>query len=186
MNTTSSINYALTKKRLKMMGKTISAMRAFPKMLLAVSILSVLTLISCTETEEWPDYITWEEVYDRIPPKIYHVPELHYDGNRSKELGIPLALGAQFTSSGELFSGTQKVYVTENDSLWMELFFKEGINTGSVMYSDGDTTRQVHGIYKDRRELAQKMYFNGTLVYDDIRPRESEDSLGHVRNMASK
>lgn len=181
LKTSSSINFSLTKKRLKMMGKKISKIKVGAVWLFVLPLSVALIIVFSAQTDNYPQTISMQEIWDSMPQTTYQEPELHYDGNRSKELGIPLTLGAQYTSSGELFTGTQKVHYTENDSLYMELFYKDGINTGSVIYRDGDTVRQVHGIYKDRRELAQKMYFNGMLDYEDIRPRENEDGLGHVR-----
>ncbi len=181
LKATSNINFSLTKKRLRMMGKSISKVKVGAIWLFLLPLSVALIIVFSAQTDNYPQSISMQEIWDSMPKTTYQEPELHYDGNRSKELGIPLTLGAQYTSSGELFTGTQKVYYTENDSLYMELFYKDGINTGSVIYRDGDTVRQVHGIYKDRRELAQKMYFNGMLDYEDIRPRENEDGLGHVR-----
>lgn len=167
---TSQIDFSLTKKRFKMMSSRISIWRAFPKMLFSVSFLSILTLISSTETR--PDTMT--------PEVHYAIPELHFDGKRSEELGIPLTSGAHFTSSGELFTGTQKVYYTENNSLYMELFYEGGINIGSIMYRDGDVVRQKHTLSNSNH--TKEMYVNDVLIYQDIPPSKTEDGMGHFRS----
>jgi len=170
---TSHIDFSLTKKRFKMMMKEFSALRSGSKGMLLIPVLLITTLMFCT-TQEKTDYS------DLIPKKTYSVPELHYDGNRSEELGIPLTMGAQFTSSGELFTGTKKIYNTDNDSLRMELFYKDGINTGSVEYEDGNVWRIKRGRYLDSPHF-KEMYKNGILIYKNVPPSETEDGLGHVR-----
>ncbi|MDZ7806213.1 MAG: hypothetical protein U5K71_03760 [Gracilimonas sp.] len=170
---TSHIDFSLTKKRFKMMLKEFSPIRSGSKGMLLIPVLLIATLMFCT-TQKETDYS------DLIPKKTYSVPELHYDGNRSEELGIPLTMGAQFTSSGELFTGTKKIYNTDNDSLRMELFFKDGINTGSVEYKDGNVWRSKRGRYLDNYHF-KEMYKNETLIYKDVPPSETEDGLGHIR-----
>lgn len=153
-----------------MMLKHYSPIRSNSRIMVLLPMMMVITLMFCTNQKE-TDYS------DLYSSKIYQEPELHFDGNRSKELGIS---GAQFTSSGEPFTGTQKVYYTENDSLYMELFFEDGINTGSVMYQDGNVIRQKHTTYLNSRHT-QEMYFNDLLVYQDIPPSKTEDGMGHAR-----
>jgi hypothetical protein len=181
LKTTSNINFSLTKKRLKMMGKKISKIKVGAVWLFVLPLSVALIIVFSAQTDKYAQTISMQEIWDSIPQTTYQEPELHYDGNRSKELGIPLTLGAQYTSSGELFTGTQKVYYVENDSLWQELFYEDGIITGSVIYTDGDTIRQVHGIFEDRLEMGKEMYINGMMNYKDVRPHESKDGLGHVR-----
>jgi len=181
LKTTSSINFAITKKRLRMMGKSISKIKVGAIWLFLLPVSVALIIIFSAQTDNYPQTISMQEIWDSMPQTTYQEPELHYDGNRSKELGIPLNLGAQFNSSGELFTGTQKVYYVENDSLWQEHFYEDGIITGSVIYTDGDSIRQVHGIFEDRLEMGKEMYINGMLKYMDVRPHESKDGLGHLR-----
>ncbi len=181
LKTTSSINFSLTKKRLKMMGKSISKVKVCAIWLFLLPLSVALIIVFSAQTDNYPQTISMQEIWDSMPKTTYQEPELHYDGNRSKELGIPLNLGAQFNSSGELFTGTQKVYYVENDSLWQEHFYEDGIIIGSVLYTDGDTIRQVHGIFEDRLEMGKEMYVNGMMNYKDVRPHESKDGLGHLR-----
>jgi hypothetical protein len=179
MSTTSSINYSLTKKRFIMMSSSKSILRALPKMLLAVSMLSMLTFISCTDTRSIPEIYTSEDLAAMFGT-TYSDVALHYDGKRSEELGIPLTLGAQFTSSGELFTGTQSIYYKENDSLYMELYYKDGINVGSVSFRNGEIFRIVRGIYLSMAHT-REMYVNEVLVYEDVPPAENGDELGRNR-----
>lgn len=142
--------------------------RSGSKTALLLPILALLTF--CSQKADYSDPQT---------KKIEHIPELHLDGERSEELGKPLA--TYYTSSGEPFTGTQKAYYVESDSLHMKMFFEEGINTGSVIYEeDGDVIRQKHGRYLDK-PLLKEMYENGVLVYENIPPTESEDGMGHIR-----
>lgn len=139
-------------------------LRSYPKKTVLFPILMAVALMFCTNQT---DYAL--EIH-------YQVPELHFDGKRSKELGITYA---QFASSGEPFTGTQKVYYTENDSLYMELFFDDGINIGSVMYKDGNVIRQSHTLSNSHHP--REMYVNDVLIYQDIPPSKTEDRMGHAR-----
>ncbi|GAA5520649.1 hypothetical protein LQ318_02860 [Aliifodinibius salicampi] len=152
-----------------MMFRQYSPFRSGSKTALLWPFLALLTLTFCSQKADYSDSKT---------SKIYHDPELHFDGELSEELGKPLA--THYTSSGEPFTGTQKVYYTENDSLHMELYFEDGLNTGSVQYKDGDTIRIKSGIYQKFPRL-QEMYVNDHLVYKDVFPTESEDGMGNIR-----
>ncbi len=154
-----------------MIIKSYSSVRSGSKSLLFLPILALLTLTFCTQKTDYTN-LDFSTTYSDV--------ELHYDANRSKELGMPVTLGAQFTSSGELFTGTQRVYYKENDSLHMELYFEDGLNVGSVHERDGDIYRQVHGTYRDKRHF-EEMYVNDVLVHKDIPPGKNEDGLGQVR-----
>ena len=142
--------------------------------LLLLPLLALLTLTFCSKE---PD-LSGIKLSDLIEPTTYTDVELHSDYNRSEELGIPFF--AKYTSSGELFTGTQKVYYVENDSLHMELYYEDGFNTGSMMTKDGDIYLQKSALYKDMPHL-EEMYVNEVLVYQDLHPGKTEDGLGHVR-----
>ncbi|WP_211359348.1 M56 family metallopeptidase [Fodinibius salinus] len=169
LNLTSSINFSLTKKRLQMMFRSYSRFRFGSKTAVLVPILALLTFTFCSKERE--DTAQHSQT-------TYSDVELHFDSNRSEELGKPIA--THYTSSGEPFTGTQKIYYTENDSLHMEMYFEDGINTGSVQYEDGDTYRIKNGLYQNFPKM-QEMYVNDTLVYKDIFPTKSEDGMGHIR-----
>jgi len=168
---TSHIDFSLAKKRFKMMVREHSLLRAGSKSLLLLPLLGLLILSFCSKKKEYPDQHSEE---------LYYVPELHFDGKRSQELGIPITIGAHFTSSGELFTGTQNIYYTENDSLYMEMYFEDGINTGSVMERDGDIYRIVNGVYLNGPHT-KEIYVNENLTYENIPPTESKDGMGHIR-----
>lgn len=174
MSTTSSIGYSLTKKRLYMMFRTYSRLRSGSKMALLLPVLAMLTLTFCSR----------KTVYSKsdlsLNKTYYSVPKLHANPTRSKELGIPVSDAAQFTSSGKPFTGTKKIYYTSNDSLYMKQYYKNGIETGSLMYRDGDSTRQKYDWSLHKPNLKES-YTNGILVYKDVLPSESKDGMGHVR-----
>lgn len=152
-----------------MMFRYYSPFRLSSKTALLLPILALLTLTFCSN----------EEAEHKVQPTSYSEVELHLDAKRDEELGKPL--GTHYISSGEPFTGTQKIYYSDTDSLHMKQFFEEGIQTGAVIYYDGgDTVRQKHGIYLNQ-SLLKKMYENGILVYENVPPTESEDGMGHVR-----
>jgi hypothetical protein len=153
-----------------MMGKKISKLKVGAVWLFLLPLSVALIIVFSSKTDNPVQNSN----------TIYFVPELHLDSNRSEELGIPSSVGAHFTSSGEPFTGTQKIYYIENDSLYMEMFYKDGINTGSRMTRNGDVIRQVHGVYNDDPHLME-MYRNGNLIYKDIPPSDSNDRLWYTR-----
>ena len=172
MSITSSINFSLTKKRIRMMFRSYSPLRSCSKSLLLLPVLALLVLTFCIKKSDYADPNS---------DRLYHVPELHVDFNRSEELGIPRALAARFTASGELFTGTQKIYYTENDSLYMEYYFKDGIEKTVIHYEeDGDINRLEKGRYLNE-PIIKEIYNNGNLAYENVPPTESEDGMGHVR-----
>lgn len=174
MSTTSSIGYSLTKKRLRMMFRTHSRLRSGSKTALILPLLALLTLTFCSRK-------TVYSKSDLFPNKTYYsVPKLHANPKRSEKLGIPTTDGAQFTSSGKPFTGTKKIYYTKNDSLYMKQYYKDGIETGSLAYRDGDTIRQEYDWSLHKPNLKES-YINGVLVYKDILPSESKDGMGHIR-----
>lgn len=154
------------------MIREYSPLRSGFKSFLLLPVLALLILTFCTKETDYSDSNS---------SRLYHVPELHVDFDRSEELGIPRALAARFTASGELFTGTQKVYFTKNDSLYMELYFEGGIHTGSKMTIDGDIFRQVHTVYLNEPLFGKEIYVNGNISYENIPPTESEDGMGHIR-----
>ena len=171
----SHLDFSLTKKRFKMMVKEFSFLRSGSKTVVLLPILALLMLTFCSKEREYK--------VDK-PQTIYTNVELHLDGERDKELGKPL--GTYYTSSGEPFTGTQKIYYTENDSLYMKQIFKDGIQTEAVIYYPdssplhGKIVRQKHGVYLDK-PLLKEMYENEVMVYENVPPTESEDGMDHVR-----
>ena len=155
-----------------MMFRPFSLLRSGSKTVVLLPIFSLLTLTFCSQRTNYSDSNS---------SKLDHVPELHVDFNRSKELGIPKNLAARFTTSGELFTGTQKVYNTEDDSLYMKYYFKDGIETKVIHYKkDGDFNRLIKGRYLNKL-IVKEIYTNGVLLYQNIPPTESEDGMGHLR-----
>lgn len=157
-----------------MMFKSYPVARSGSKKLLLLPLLVLLTMTFCIKEPE-PNVINISDVTE---PTTYTDVELHSDAKRSEELGVPFF--ALYTSSGDLFTGTQKVYYVENDSLHMELYYENGLNTGSMMTKDGDIYLQKRVLYKDMPHL-EEMYVNEVLVYEDLHPGKSEDGLGHIR-----
>ena len=132
-------------------------------------LLPIVVLLTFCSKEKEAEY----------PQSTYSNVELHLDGKLDDKLGKPL--GTHYTSSGEPFTGTRKIYYSDTDSLHMKQFFEDGIQTGAVIYYDsGDTVRQKHGIYQNVPHL-KEMYRNGNLVYKDIPPAEGKDGMGHTR-----
>lgn len=162
------------KERLNMICKSNPSARSGSKKLVILPMLALLTLTFCSKEPDLSDV----KLSDFIEPTTYTDVKLQYDADRSEELGVPFF--AQYTSNGDLFTGTQNVYYVKNDSLYMELYYEGGFNTGSLMTKNGDIYLQKHTLYMDKPHL-EEMYVNEVLVYQDLNPGKTEDVLGHVR-----
>ncbi len=174
LSVTSSINYSLTKKRLLMMMKPYSLTRTGSKKLVLIPLIAALTLTFCTKEKE-PTVVNLSDI---IQPTVYYDIELYSDADRSEKLGLPFF--AKYTSSGELFTGTKRVYHAETDSLHMKLFYEDGLNTGALMTMNGNIHRNKNRIYLGKPHI-EEMYVNEVLVYQDIPPSDNEDGLGRIR-----
>lgn len=156
---TSKIDFKFTSKRLKMMGAKLSLWRAFPKIVFTASMLTVLALISCTETEEWPDRMTWQEVHDKVPPTTYVDVEL--ESKEATGLYHPLdeRTGLLIGPNGEPYTGEQNTYSVETDLV----IFKKTVVDGKVTrteYPRHDST----GAYQYRSVNIPSLDENGNKV----------------------
>ncbi|WP_421773078.1 M56 family metallopeptidase [Gracilimonas sp.] len=131
LNTTSSINYSLTKKRLKMIPKKFSALRSGSKGLLLAPILLAATLMFCTRGNGKPPYkITGnsDELYSNV--------DLYMNPERSKELNIKRrGIGIRYDSDGNPFTGTLETRYTKNDQLLTNTVFSDGVIKSSEFYN---------------------------------------------------
>lgn len=153
-----------------MMVKEFSFMRAGSKTAVLLPIMALLTLTFCSKEREYKL---------ENPQTTYTDVELHLDAKRNEELGKPI--DTHYTSSGEPFTGTQKTYYSDTDSLYMEMHFEDGINTKSIFYmKNGDINRLIHGRYLGFT-YAKEIYVNGNLSYENVPPTESKDGVGYLR-----
>lgn len=131
MNTTSSINYSLTKKRLKMIPRTFSALRSGTKGLFLIPFLMAATLMFCTKNKGGPPYkITGNN------DVLYSNVELFMNPERSDELNIKRrGIGIRYDSDGNPFTGTLETRYTKNDQLLTNTVFSDGVIKSSEFYN---------------------------------------------------
>jgi hypothetical protein len=127
---TSHIDFSLTKKRFKMMGKKFSALRSGTKGLFLIPVLMTATLMFCTRNSGEPPYkVTGnsDELYSNV--------DLFMNPERSKELNIKRrGLGIRYDSEGNPFTGTLETRYSKNDQLFTESVFIDGVLQSSALY----------------------------------------------------
>lgn len=156
---TSKIDFKITGKRLKMMSSKLSIWRAFPKIVFTASMLTVLALISCTETEEWPGHMTWQQVHDKVPPTTYKDVELKSEGVTGLYHPLDERTGLLIGPNGEPYTGEQNTYHVETDLV----ISKETIINGKVTrreFPSYDST----GAYQYKSVVIPSLDENGNKV----------------------
>lgn len=137
MNTTSSINYSLTKKRLKMISKRFSMLRSGTKGLLLAPLLLATTLMFCTRQPDFPIKISGER-----NDVLYSTVDLYVNPPKSEQLNIKRrGMGIRYDADGDPFTGIQQYRFERNDSLFSEYVYENGITKSATAYiSKGDST----------------------------------------------
>ncbi len=177
MNTTSSINYSLTKKRLKMMGKKFSTLRSGTKGLLLIPFLLASTFMFCTQSKQ--------SDLSRITnnnEKYYSDVNLYLSHEKTEELKIKSpGFSIRYDSAGNPFSGNHITRYQENDQLAFESLYEDGLLLESISYDkNGDTlSRSEFGYIGDRYRSTKFYNENGILTHEFTQP--SEDSLGYQK-----
>lgn len=158
---TSHIDFSLTKKRLKMMSKKFSALRSGTKGLILAPILLATTLMFCTNQSNYPMKIT------RDSDVAYFNTHLYADHEKSRELmGERDGPGIRFDANGDPFTGIIELRYLNNDSLFSETEFKNGIMKSSVRYDkEGNALdKYEYGYIGNQFKLIRHIDSTGMLV----------------------
>lgn len=166
MNTTSRINYSLTKKRLRMMGKELSIPKILGRKIVLIPLMSALLLTFCTSVSD--------------------------NGNKRPRYDIELvkkvisdhryATYVWFDEKGERYTGTQKIISKETGEVIGENIYENGLLIKLKYHhgEDSDISHSEHE-YKDSTgiELATRTYYkNDQIMMEGIYPVVSNDFIG--------
>jgi hypothetical protein len=128
LKTTSSINYSLTRKRLIMMGKKISKIKVGAVWLFVLPLSVALIIVFSTQTDQYPQTISMQEIWDSMPPTTYHDVELKYEGSPGLYHPLDERTGVLIDPNGKPFTGERNTYSVDTDSVIQ----KETIVNGKI------------------------------------------------------
>lgn len=133
MNSTSSLSYSLNKKRFRMMSSTKSNWRALPIMFITVSVILMLAIISCSDTNNIPQSYTSEELFAMFPTVRYDI-ELESEGRTGLYHPLDKRSGFVIGPDGEPYTGEQNVYNIKTDRHVHKHIYVEGKKSRSEFY----------------------------------------------------
>lgn len=168
---TSHINYSLTKKRIKMMSVSKSIWRALPIMIVAVSISSMLTIISCQDNKYETKVYTSQELFDMLPPKTRYEPELESFGAVGLHHPLDERVGYLLNAEGELYTGERNGYNIETGLLTSKGFIENGKQIRAEYYLHDDNKN-----YKSKIRTEYSVDDDGGRVFKSFSDANS-DSL---------
>ena len=168
---TSHIDFSLTKKRFEMMVKHYSPFRSFSRKIVLLPVIIVLTVMYCTNPKVGDDH-------------LYESVDLYLDRDRAIELGIERrGIGIRFDKSTDLpFTGTQQLRYINNDNLYAESVYEDGVLKSSTRFdSDGNLeSRFEYGYIDDKYSITRQFNENGILIFENVAP-DSDKSLGKIK-----
>ncbi|MFP8489609.1 M56 family metallopeptidase [Gracilimonas sp. Q87] len=132
LKTTCSINYSLTKKRLKMMGKKISKIKVGAVWLFFLPLSVALIIVFSSKTDSHPQTISMQEIWDSLPPTTYYDVELESEGPTGLYHPLDERTGIFIGPDGEPFTGERNTYSVDTDSVT----YTETIVDGKVTRSE--------------------------------------------------
>lgn len=153
MNLTSSLDYSLTKKRLKMMSRNSSRVRTNFARIVLLPLVGITSLVFCTDRSS-SDYFFLstrenENVYYNL--EIGYYPAIPSKGNALE----------YYTRDGGLVNDTLRTYRKKDDKLLHETVYEEGLFVSSTRF---DST----GAQKTRTEFTYDQGFSsGYRLYDE-------------------
>lgn len=128
LKTSSSINFSLTKKRLQMMGKSISKVKVGAIWLFLLPLSVALVIVFSSQTDSYPQTTNMQEIWNSMPPTTYHDVELESDGPTGLYHPLDERTGIFIGPDGEPYTGERNTYSVDTDSV----ILKETIVDGKV------------------------------------------------------
>ncbi|MFP8489610.1 toxin-antitoxin system YwqK family antitoxin [Gracilimonas sp. Q87] len=126
---TSHIDFSLTKKRLKMMGKKISKIKVGAVWLFMLPLSVALVIIFSAQTDDYPQTISMQEIWDSMPPTTYHDVELESDGPTGLYHPLDERTGVLIGPDGKPYTGERNTFSVDTDSV----ILKETVLDGKVV-----------------------------------------------------
>ena len=129
LRTSSSINFSLTKKRLKMMGKKISKVKVGAVWLFLLPLSVALVIVFSMQPENYTQTISMQEIRDSLPPTTYYDIELESDGPTGLYHPLDERTGLLIGPNGDPYTGERNTFSVDTDSV----IHKETIVDGKVL-----------------------------------------------------
>ncbi|WP_103666081.1 M56 family metallopeptidase [Gracilimonas amylolytica] len=165
LKTTSSINFSLTKKRLRMMGTKISKIKVGAVWLFVLPLSVALIIVFSAQTDKYPQTMSMQEIWDSMPPTTYYDVELESDGPTGLYHPLDERTGVLIGPNGEPYTGERNTYRVETDSLIQ----KETIVNGKITQTEFHMYDST-GSYQYRSVVIPSLDEDGNTVstyYDD-------------------
>lgn len=159
---TSCISYNLFKKRFKMMIQEYSLTRSLSKKVILLPLSLSVALLFCTKPENLDKLYSSVDLEYRVGPADSPRPSISY------------------TKTGKPFTGTQQLLYKKDNRLYLEVYYRDGIQTGSARYENGEITHQYEmGVYQGSF-YSKKEWVFGVLTHQEITPEKSPDGMGYI------
>ncbi len=160
-----------------MMVRQFSPLRSYSKKVVLLPVLLALTLMFCTtqNESEYPRNLSGNELYSNV--------ELSQNPDRADELGIEnRGFGIMFDKTGTPFTGTQQMRYVDNDSLFSETIYVDGVLKSTTAYhEDGSLMgRHEYDYVGDGFATIKEFNEHGLLIEEWISPT-TDDRLGSIK-----
>lgn len=127
LKVTSSINFSLTKKRIIMMGKSISKVKVGAVWLFLLPLSVALIIVFSAQKERYPQTISMQEIWDSLPPTTYFDVDLESDGLTGLYHPLDERTGILIGPEGEPYTGERNTFSADTDSLLYTETIVDGI-----------------------------------------------------------
>jgi hypothetical protein len=171
LKTSSSINFSLTKKRLQMMSKKISKVKIGAIWLFILPLSAALIIVFSAQKESYPQFMSYQEIWDSLPPTTYYDVELESEGPTGLYHPMDEQAGLLIGPNGEPFTGERNKYSVDTDSV----IYKETIVDGKVVRTELPSYDST-GVYQYRSVTIPSLDEDGNKVTTTYTDRLS-DSL---------
>jgi len=159
LKTTSCINFSLTKKRLKMMGKSISKVKVGAVWLFVLPLSVALVIVFSMQPDNYPQTMSMQEIRDSLPPNTYYDVELESEGPTGLYHPLDERTGVLIGPDGEPYTGERNTYSVDTDSIT----HKETIVDGKVTRTEFPMYDST-GVFQYRSVVIPSMDEDGNQV----------------------
>jgi antitoxin component YwqK of YwqJK toxin-antitoxin module len=165
---TSSLDFSLTKKRLRMMGKRISTLRKFSLWALLIPIITGSALMFCTRTPDEPEVLSWPEIVAIASTNNFYNIELYCDGDCYTYHPLHDRSGIWYGPDDRPYNGERKQYTLEKGLLISNQSFENGKVIRSEHFYEGTSDWRVliNYLIYENGDLISQFYTN--LNADDL------------------
>ncbi len=114
---TNKLDFSLAKKRLEMMGKKSPLLKLFGLLSVVIPVTASLVFMFCTNTEDEPISLSFEELQANLPPTTYFDIELESEGTTGLFHPLDERTGIYLGPDGEPYTGERTTFDVETDSV---------------------------------------------------------------------